>query len=262
MGEAGVRPVSPLDLDDRPVFGVLELQFCEMRKGLRAQVRQHDPLRAELGSVRHQLPVRDVRGIVTVEVRGLADEEVRAAGDRYEVFAPARIPGVRDQRAFDVDAQAVRLRQAYMTDLESAHLRTAKLSRFLGENERPERNAGGSHMDRGVRARAVAERVAAPEESDSDGHAISLMATGRRSFSDRRAASAMRSASIPSRAVQRFSASPRANRRKCASSARYAASKRTKKVGYAGSLKRGASRSTEVTGVRGSSPMAIVSLEP
>src|SRR5207247_2588947 len=158
-----------------------------------------------------------------------------------------------------------------MTDLESAHLRTAKLSRFLGENERPERKAeldppeevrverllgraqplverrwtphdqlalsagemllehqkgdpaeviamemrhrdrvdargidvlldGGQRraaaiqqqrdarcgdVDGGVRPPTVAERVAAPKESDHDGHAISLKATGRRSLSDR-----------------------------------------------------------------------------
>src|SRR6266581_578545 len=113
-------------------------------------------------------------------------------------------------------------------------------------------------VDRGVHAAAIAECTSASEELHADGHAISLSAIGRRSLSDRRAASAIRSASMPSRTVHAFSTSPRAKRRKCASSARYAASKRTKKVGYAGSFIFGPSRSTDDIGVRGSSPTAIV----
>src|SRR5437867_2341208 len=123
-------------------------------------------------------------------------------------------------------------------------------------------HAGRGDVDRGVRAPAVAERASASEELHTDGHATSLTATGRCSFSDRRAASAIRRASIPSRTVQAFSASPRAKRRKCASSARYAASKRTKKVGYAGSFIFGPSRSTDDIGVRGSRPIAIASFAP
>src|SRR5205085_456236 len=66
-------------------------------------------------------------------------------------------------------------------------------------------------MDAGVRPAAVGERVAGAEESDLDSHAISLSATGRRSRHDRPAASAMRSASSASAAVQGLSARPSAS---------------------------------------------------
>src|SRR6185503_16437996 len=82
-----------------------------------------------------------------------------------------------------------------------------------------ERDAGRGDVDRGVHPSAIAEGTAAPEELDADGHAISVIATGRCSFSERVAARPRRRASIPSRTVQAFSASPRAKRRKCASSA-------------------------------------------
>src|SRR5882762_7915 len=319
-----------------------------MSKRLGSEMRQHDPLRLELIAVRHHRPIRDVRRIVAVEIRGLADEEVGAFGDRDKVFSEARVPGVRDQLSRDLDAEPVRLGQVNVAHRQRGHARPAEFGRVRAEHDgaewkaergRPEKvgkerllfgakpqlergrpadnewllaprevlldhkerdpaevvavkvsdrngidrrgvdvlldrgqrrpaaieekgHARRGDVDRGVGAPAVAERVPTAEELNAEGHATSLSATGRPSFSDLRAARAMRSASIPSRTVQAFSASPLAKRRKCASSARYAASKRTKNVGYAGFFIFGPSRSTDDIGVRGSRPIAMVSFAP
>src|SRR5207302_46701 len=81
-----------------------------------------------------------------------------------------------------------------------------------------QRDAWRGDEDGGIGAATVAERVPATEEADRRrAQAISYRPTGRCSSSDVRAASARRSASMPSTTVQTFSASPRAKRRKCAS---------------------------------------------
>src|SRR5207237_2002908 len=98
----------PLYLDQRSVGRVLELKVGKMCERLGPEVGEHDPLRLELVAMRHHLLVRDVRWVVAVEVRGLADEEVGSLGDGGELLGPARIAGVRDELSSDLDAQAVR----------------------------------------------------------------------------------------------------------------------------------------------------------
>ena len=91
---------------------------------------------------------------------------------------------------------------------------------------------------------------------------ISVRATGRCSWSDRVAASATRSDSTPSRAVQDDPISPRATARNATSSARYASGKRSMKPGHAGPAGGGTPGSTDRMGVRGPRPTLTLSRDP
>src|SRR6266566_7588941 len=65
-----------LDLDQRPVGRVFELEVGKMCERLGSEVRKHDPLSFKLFTMCHHLPIRDMSRVLAVEVRGLADEEV------------------------------------------------------------------------------------------------------------------------------------------------------------------------------------------
>src|SRR5919197_3412221 len=84
------------ELDHGAVGCVLELEIAAMRERGRTEVREHDALRAELGAVLHELRIRDVRWILALVERRLADEQIGALRDRNEVLAPACVARVRD----------------------------------------------------------------------------------------------------------------------------------------------------------------------
>ena len=107
-----------------------------MRQGLRSKMREYDPLRVELVAMRHHLFVRDVSRIVAVEIRRLADEEIRALGDGDELFSEAGVAGIGDELPRDLDAQAVRLGEPHVTHRQRAHVRAAELDRLGPEHER------------------------------------------------------------------------------------------------------------------------------
>jgi putative tricarboxylic transport membrane protein len=125
-----------LDLDQAPVGRVLDLELRKMRESLGPKVREHDPLRFELLSVRHHLGIRDVRRVVAVEERRLADKEVGPLGDGDEVLGEAGVAGVCDELSRDLNPQAVGLRKPNVTHGQRGHARAAELRRLGAEHDR------------------------------------------------------------------------------------------------------------------------------
>src|SRR5205085_2467894 len=190
--------------------------------------------------------LREEVGVGRVPDSAQPRRELARAGDRERRRA-TRVVLLDDQERDAAEVVAVKMRDRDRIDAVGglrAHDRRQRRAAAVEQ----ERNAGCGQVDARMRAAAVGERVARAVEADADGHAISESFTVRCSRHDLPAASPIRSASSPSAALQRFGASPRANRRKYASSALYASPKRTKNEGYAGPASFGASFSTERQG--------------
>src|SRR5688572_10738418 len=68
------RRYLPLELEDHPVAGHLELDLGKPGVDVAADVREDDAAALDLAAVRHQGLVRDVGRVVVLEVGCLADE--------------------------------------------------------------------------------------------------------------------------------------------------------------------------------------------
>src|SRR5207249_10093320 len=97
------RPRRCSELDGHPVPGTLAGDVRQMPQRLRAEVREEEPLAAELACAGRDLGIRDVDVEPRLVGGALADEEVGAAGPRDELLRPGRVARVEDGPAPGLD---------------------------------------------------------------------------------------------------------------------------------------------------------------
>src|SRR5205807_3402355 len=102
------RPRRYSELDGHPVPGTLEADVRQVPQRLRTQVREEEPLAAEIARASRDFGIRDV-DVEPRLVRGaLADEEIGATRASNELLGPGGVAGVENGAVVGFDPVAER----------------------------------------------------------------------------------------------------------------------------------------------------------
>ena len=97
-------------------------------------MREHDAFALELGTVRHERAIRDVRRVVGVEERRVADEDIGTVRDAGQLLAPDRVARIRDELVTHAHPQTVRIRLGHVLHRQRAHERAPELDLVRAEH--------------------------------------------------------------------------------------------------------------------------------